>query len=43
MDIGIKIIIAVVVILVLIGIKMVCDEKARRKRCGTARNAGFGR
>ena len=32
MDIGIKIIIAVVVILVLIGIKMVCDEKARRKR-----------
>ena len=27
MDIGIKIIIAVVVILVLIGIKMVCDEK----------------
>ena len=32
MDIGIKIIIAVVVILVLIGIKMVCDEKARKKR-----------
>ena len=32
MDIGIKIVIAVVVILVLIGIKMVCDEKARRKR-----------
>ena len=29
MDIGIKIIIAVVVILVLIGIKMVCDEKKR--------------
>ena len=27
MDIGIKIIIAVVVILVLIGIKMVCDER----------------